>query len=241
MRKDSFYRKYFARVGDVGNGLSPKDKLIVEHLGRYAGNITNLLDIGCLNSALPRTIRRSIKVANYYGVDLIPAPEVDTRNDGIIYEQCDIDADNDIPFPGVVFDVIVCSEVIEHLFAPDHVFAIASNRLSSEGMLLITTPNLGVWFNRIALFLGYQPCFSEVSTQYNVGKIWTNCKEDVGGHLRMFTLRALVELGERHGFRTVHKASTRGGSGIVGWITNVLSVIPSLGGNLFCVFERRDE
>jgi SAM-dependent methyltransferase len=209
--------------------------MIVEYLAGCGREIRSLLDIGCLNSYLHGALCARMKVDRYYGVDLIP--ESDAATTGMTYAMCDID-NQPIPFRDVAFDAIVCSEVIEHLFAPDRVFEFARDTLAPDGVLVVTTPNLAAWFNRLALLFGYQPCFSEVSVKHNVGKAWTNSRESVGGHLRMFTARALQELAACYGLVSVCERSTGGGPGIVGRITSLLSVFPALGNNLFFVFQR---
>jgi len=200
------------------------------------GEIENLLDIGCGAYGLTRVINETCHIKNYYGCDIIDDFDGQLNKMGIIFARCDLD--NNFPFWDVSFDVILCSEVIEHLFAPDNIFEIAQETLKDDGCLLVTTPNLAVWFNRILFLFGYQPAFSEVSIRHNIGKLYTTNKTDVGGHLRMFTLRALIELGKAYGLKTVHKQSTGGGPHIIGMLTNIFSTFPSLGNNLLCVMKR---
>lgn len=237
MNRDKFYTEYFDRSGEQSGGvLQPRDRLVIDYLVAHWPEIGNLLDIGCLNSSLGAAIRKSVKVARYYGIDLIEPEKVGSAADGMIYARGDVDVA--MPFTDVRFDVIVCSEVLEHVFSPDNVFEYARNNLAQGGVLVVTTPNLAAWYNRVAFLFGYQPCFSEVSVRHNVGKVWTNDRGAVGGHMRMFTLRALVELAACYGLEVTARASTGGGSGVVGFLTTVLSRCPSLGHNLFCVFKR---
>jgi hypothetical protein len=65
---------------------------------------------------------------------------------------------------------------------------------------VVTTPNLAWWVNRIALVLGYQPYWTEVSTMFNVGKFHRRINEPLSGHLRLYTLRGLRDLLKMHGF-----------------------------------------
>lgn len=233
--KKSFYLKYFEDDNTVYTLKNRRVRLIVDYLRRI-GRIENLLDIGCGRFSLAGLIKDNCNIKNYYGCDLIDIPEDAYKDSGVIYAQCDFDTF--IPFSDIGFDVILCSEVIEHLFMPDNIFKFAAKTLSENGILLITTPNLAVWYNRVLLLLGFQPSFSEVSVRYNVGKLYTTYRDKVSGHLRMFTLRALVELGHAYGLKTVYKASTSGDSGVIGRLTNIFSVFPSLGNNLVCVMKK---
>jgi len=234
-KKSVFYRTAAQETKTVPIPVDNRIKLIVSYISNLAP-IENLLDIGCGISGLFRVIKETCPVKNYYACDILADLSDDLRKLGIIYEPCDLD--ESVPFSDVSFDVILCSEVIEHLFAPDNIFKFAADTLKRDGFLIVTTPNLAVWYNRLLLLLGYQPSFSEVSIRYNVGKLYTTNRNDVGGHLRMFTLPALVELGKAYGLKTVYKSSLGGGPHLVGIITHLLSLFPSLGSNLFCVMKR---
>jgi SAM-dependent methyltransferase len=237
MDKNTFYSGYFQSHQGRNEELSGKNLRIVQYLKANHPEVGALLDIGCLNSPLMKAIPQALRVRRYCGVDLLPVPEQDLQ--GIEYQPCDID--KEFPFADVKFDVILCSEVIEHLFAPDRVFEFAASHLGGQGILVLTTPNLASWYNRVALLLGYQPCHTEVSVRFNVGKITRKWEGEVGGHLRVFTLRALIELAGKYGLRAAFKGSVSVGGGVFGVISRVLSPFPSLGQTLFCVFEQRKE
>ena len=68
--------------------------------------------------------------------------------------------------------------------------------LRPGGVLLLSTPNLAAWFNRGLVGLGVQPVFSEVSLR----GIYGRPGQQVVGHLRLFTRRALVEFLTARGF-----------------------------------------
>ena len=78
----------------------------------------------------------------------------------------------------------------------------------SSGLCVITTPNLASWYNRIALLLGYQPYYTEVSSKYKIGH-FIHSSDDVAGHIRNFTYRSFLQLIKMHSFDIVeiHGAS----------------------------------
>ena len=43
------------------------------------------------------------------------------------------------------FDLIISTEVIEHIFAPEYVLSKLKNMLSQEGTMIVTTPNIVFW------------------------------------------------------------------------------------------------
>lgn len=75
--------------------------------------------------------------------------------------------------------------------------------LSGGGVLVITTPNLAAWYNRIVLLFGFQPFMTNPSLRYaNVGKL-KSLGEGNGEHIRVFTYRALKDFLNAHDFTIV--------------------------------------
>lgn len=103
--------------------------------------------------------------------------------------------------PQGTWDVIFASHIIEHLTNPDYFLDECRRTMSWTSRLHIKTPNLAAWFNRIALLLGYLPHFCEVSTRHDLGKLRWGPEQVPGGHLKIFTPGALVQLLEVSGFR----------------------------------------
>jgi SAM-dependent methyltransferase len=101
-----------------------------------------------------------------------------------------------LPVRSAAFDVVLMSELIEHLVDPDTALDEARRVLRPGGTLLLSTPNLAAWYNRGLLALGVQPVFSEVSLRGVYGRPG----DQVAGHLRMFTRRALTGLLTARGF-----------------------------------------
>ncbi len=109
-----------------------------------------------------------------------------------------------VEYPGIPFgtdsvDIVIVSEIIEHLVDPDTALREARRVLVPGGRLLLSTPNLAAWYNRGLLLLGVQPMFTEVSLQ----GIYGRPGHEVVGHLRVFTRRALAAMLEAHGFLDV--------------------------------------
>jgi SAM-dependent methyltransferase len=96
-------------------------------------------------------------------------------------------------------DVVIMSELIEHLVDTDSALDEAWRVLKPGGSLLLSTPNLAAWYNRGLLAFGVQPVFSEVSLRGVFGRPGTV----VAGHLRMFTTRSLTGLLRARGFGSI--------------------------------------
>ena len=110
-----------------------------------------------------------------------------------------------LPVADGAADVVIMSELIEHLVDPDGAVAEARRILRPGGSLLLSTPNLAAWYNRGLLAFGIQPIFSEVSLRGVFGRPG----RVVAGHLRLFASRALTEFLTASGFRCVTVTGAR--------------------------------
>lgn len=78
------------------------------------------------------------------------------------------------------------------------------------GVCVLTTPNLAAWYNRVALLLGYQPFHTAVSLQGTYGRPqFAPSFGVVGGHIRVFTFRALAEILKNHAFQVLEMQGSR--------------------------------
>lgn len=107
-----------------------------------------------------------------------------------------------LPLADGAVDLVIMSELIEHLVDPDEALAEAHRVLVPGGHLLLSTPNLAAWYNRLLLAVGVQPLFTEVSLRGIYGRPGSQ----VVGHLRVFTRRALVALLAARGFVEIEVA-----------------------------------
>lgn len=110
-----------------------------------------------------------------------------------------------LPIASGAADVVIMSEIIEHLVDTDAALTEAMRVLRPGGTLLLSTPNLAAWYNRALLAFGVQPVFTEVSLQGIHGRPGSQ----VVGHLHVFTRRALVSLLGANGFTRIEVKGAR--------------------------------
>ena len=142
----------------------------------------------------------------------------------------------DTRFKENYFDIILFDDVIEHMVETDLAIREIYRILSPDGVLLLSTPNLASWFNRLALLFGIQPAFSEVSSE----KIYGRPGAEVVGHLRLFTLRALTQMLTQEGF-TVSEIKSSVFDALPNYlapIDRIFTRFPSLGANLILVCKK---
>ncbi len=158
-----------------------------------------VLDLGCGDGTLGALAAARVPSA-VIGVDWAEGSLARSRTRGLTVVRASLDAA--LPFAAGSFDVVIMSEVIEHLVDPDLALVEVRRVLVSGGTLLLSTPNLAAWFNRLLLLAGVQPVFSEVSSLGIFGRPGTQ----VVGHLRLFTARALRQVLAAHGFAGIELA-----------------------------------
>jgi SAM-dependent methyltransferase len=154
-----------------------------------------IVDVGCGDGAATYVLKRLDPRNTVIGIDWSAAALAQARARGLLVVQGGIDGSG-LPLPEGSADVVIMSELIEHLVDTDGAVDEAHRVLRPGGVLLLSTPNLAAWFNRGLVGLGIQPVFSEVSLH----GIYGRPGHEVAGHLRLFTRRALVEFLTARGF-----------------------------------------
>lgn len=143
----------------------------------------SVLEIGCGRGELLKCVQASRRV----GVDLTTEPLKHLQALGIETYVCDVT--QRLPFSDASFDLLICSEVIEHVFDTDALLQECYRCLQPGGLLLVTTPNVNNWRNRILVPLGFYPILLEHRPIY--------------GHIRAYNAQRLREQLTSCGFRDV--------------------------------------
>lgn len=172
---------------------------VVEH----AVKPLTVLDLGCGDGYATARIAGLPGLAADRGHRVIGVDRSETaleraRERGVRTVRAALDT-GPLPFADGEADIVVMSEIVEHLVDPGAAVAEAYRVLRPGGHLFLSTPNLAAWFNRMRLLAGVQPAFSAVAPSGAQGRPG----DDVAGHPRLFTRRALVEVLTARGFRAI--------------------------------------
>lgn len=204
------------------------------------------LDIGCSEGTFTLQIASALGTKEIYGVEISPQACQIALKRGISVHQIDLDNSDHLPFQDNYFDFIHMGEVIEHVFDTDKVLEEIKRILKPSGVLLVSTPNLGAWYNRLALLFGFQPFNTSVSLKYySSGKLFKGKQAlCVAGaeHIHVGTLYAWKELFEVHKLRCdrIYGVSVTRKSipKVVLFIDNILSRFPALASVLIFVLRK---
>lgn len=157
-----------------------------------------IVDVGCGDGAATALAAQLNPGHRIVGIDWSADALARARSRGLTVVRAEVEPAG-LPIASGCCDVVVMSELIEHLVDPDTALEEARRILKPGGALLLSTPNLAAWYNRGLLALGVQPLFTEVSLRGVFGRPG----RQVAGHLRLFTSRALVGLLAARGFGSI--------------------------------------
>jgi len=194
-----------------------------------------VVDLGCGRGVSTLALTDGLITGPVIGVDWGHGRLVEAARAGMSPVRGTLDPAA-LPFRDSSCDLVLLTEVIEHLVETDLVLDEIHRILRPDGLVLLTTPNLASWFNRVLLVAGRQPVFSEVSTSKVYGRPGTQ----VVGHLRLFTLRALVPFLHDRGFviEAVGAAPYHDTPRGARWLDRLLVRVPGLAADLVVVARR---
>lgn len=151
-------------------------------------NFRTVLDVGCGEGTFAAQIKEKYK-AEIWGVELMqdPGEIAESKLDRVFIGPCEHHVRL---FPDDYFDVIYCNDVLEHLEDPISMLRILKVKLSENGILISSIPNIR-----------YHAAFKKIILE----KDWEY--EDHGifdrTHLRFFTSKSIARMYNKLGFRIV--------------------------------------
>ncbi len=232
MKKRNFYSQKFAQ----NLGHCQRLEKVKKNFENY--HFKRILDVGCGDGSFSKKLGNSS--VTIYGIEIAKKAVEKARQKGIKAFRINVD-NQSLPFKTAFFEAVYCGEILEHLFDPDHLLSEVHRVLKTKGTLVITTPNLSWWLNRLVLLLGFQPYLTEVSLRHNVGKFQAK-PNDISGHIRSFTHKALKELLKLHHFKILKSLGNSVGKSLplpVSLVENLFSLIPSLSHSNIIISEKR--
>jgi SAM-dependent methyltransferase len=148
-----------------------------------------VLDLGCSQGLLAAPLRE--KGVRVVGVDHRDPGELAEELEG--FYQRDLERPLELPVQRE-FDYVVVADVIEHVANRQGLLRTARKFLKPDGRLIISTPNIAIWFYRISLLVG--------RFEYGPRGILDET------HVHLYTGASFRREVERAGFRVVEQRVT---------------------------------
>ena len=163
---------------------------LFDEIFKLTKNRKKILDVGSARGHLGDFLKSKKINVKYKGIDMSKNQIKIGMKNGLDLTYCNLDESN-IPFKSNSFDLIICTEVIEHVFDTDHLLSEIERVLEPQGIVFITTPNIASLGNRLQLIFGKRP-----------GCI--DCRmKGTNGHINAFTLKDLRILFQDNGLATI--------------------------------------
>jgi SAM-dependent methyltransferase len=161
-----------------------------------------LIDLGAGYGFIAKWLKETLGFQEALGIDEDEKRLESARARGIMAYQLDLEKDR-LPFSDRTIDLAICFGLLNYFKSYDNLLGEANRVLRPGGILVLSLPNLGWWVNRASLLLGYQPPSISVSTKYTVGMPSFYPRQEPTKYIHTVTLRALKELLEKYGLKTV--------------------------------------
>jgi SAM-dependent methyltransferase len=180
--------------------------------------VARFLDTGCSDGSLTIEFAKKMGAKEVYGVEFTEEYRGQAETRGIICHSWDLNGK--WGFSDDYFDVILSSQIIEHLHNTRFYLEECFRCLKPGGQLIVLTENLASWVNIFSLVFGWMPFSTTNINGWNLGNplIWHEGEakdEDflkkwgrseasgVVGHVRVLAYKGLRDLLKMTGFNTV--------------------------------------
>lgn len=237
MVKTTDYYEYWNKTRDKTPVVLDREKVSLNFISKIIKPKSSVLDVGCGYGRFMEFLQRKFPETSIKGIDFSNSEVLDAKRKGLDVKQGDFE--KGIDFPEKKFDIVYAGEIIEHLYNPDFFLEEINRILKDNGFLVLSTPNLLAWFNRILAVLGTQPLFLEPSTKSKLvgaGILRKFKKESQPvGHVRIFTLEALKDLLKMNGFQILEIKGSIFDEGLpksIQFIDKMFTLSPSLSSQL---------
>ena len=192
-----------------------------------------ILEIGCGSSQVLEYLSK--KSNNVYGVDIDKEiiEEQKKRLKSSVKLKVDNKLEEGLSFEDSYFDIIILSDVIEHVSNRFEAMKELKRILKPGGQLVIVTPNVCKIRNRIRILLGKPPITSgPILGGYKAFKHDRNYDD---GHLQYFTFDSLEKLGKLFNLKIIKKF----GFGSYGKLQDIFRGL--LSGEIGMIFRKKSK
>ncbi len=201
-----------------------------------------ILDVGCGTGYLAAKIKEIFPEAEIYGADISKKAITTGKS---LYKDINLtvsDSEQEFPFKDNFFDIVISGEHIAHLKDTDIYLSEVARVMKKGGILILTTPNLTSWLNRILILMGKAPMFFEPLLNTGIpvvslfGTEFPDRKMLPSGHLRLFNIDILGKALDVYGIKVIKTYGVSSlNNKLIKWIDLIFSKIPDLASGIIVV------
>lgn len=150
---ENILQKYYSERGLQYGMNSLRRRKLTDLICEEGLENKRILDIGCATGFFGKELKRESNTV--IGVDI--SEKLINEAKKVLDDAYALDIENEEwpkKFIENPFDIIICAEVIEHLFDQETFLKKLKTIMKREAKLIITTPNFLVWNNRVKMLLG---------------------------------------------------------------------------------------
>lgn len=152
-----------------------------------------ILDVGCGDGQI--SVKFKELGLEVYGIDIASSQVKEAKKRGVVAIEGDFQ--NGLPYDNKSFDIVFCGEVVEHLVDVRFLITEINRILVAGGLLVLTTPNLAGFNDRVRFIFGINP------------RHCSPLSKDHSLHIRPFTLGSLRTVLEKGGFNVTKFCSNK--------------------------------
>jgi len=124
-----------------------------------------IFDLGCGDGTIGALLRDNYRIT-IDGCDISEVAVDRARNHYRSVHQLNID-DEDIPVESGSYDIVICTDVLEHTLSPVHALTEIQRILKSDGVTVVSVPNYGFIRYRIHSVMGDPPSIIRDKRHYS--------------------------------------------------------------------------
>lgn len=185
-------KKYYETYWSAGKhtfsgsnqGYAPNLRRWMSEELRDLSNGSPVLEVGCGDASFTADLANHFSNVTAIDISAGQIAENAAKYPGIKFRQHDVS--EPFPFPDATFDVVWCSEVLEHLFEPSFALREMHRILKPNGRLLVTVPYHGRFKNVLIALFNWDEHFVPSSP-----------------HIRFYTNRSLSRITAAAGFHAI--------------------------------------
>ena len=168
--------------------LEPILEFLDQSLSSPEAKTLRILDLGCGNGSLSRYLAQQGHSVTGVEPSSSGIKFAQEQESNCTFIQAGIE---DLPYEKLEhqFDVVISSEVIEHLLLPRELIRASKRCLKPCGRLILTTPYHGYWKNLAIAIMG--------KMDSHFSPLWD------GGHVKFFSHKTLSKLMEQEGLTQI--------------------------------------